>query len=988
MVDSASKKASFSQRHIKRFKSGFLLSQISSPSGWEYKAITRCVLAHRLFIDDCSLTISRSLVFCHLQIHFSYSSDGIPSHIVIHPMLLSTPFLDISPSLPLPAGTPITLLPFGTPAYFLACYSGPTAGLTKQFHLVLQGLGAGEWDNSSTSLVRSPTFIIGWIKVENKQGEDKGLTIIYPTKLCLLCLPVTSRASLDYIPDLPAPLQPSPQASRFHSSPEFGLVPTSIHTSTSQPSFISCPPSESFNSFRALTLSSNDLERATSEVGDYIDAVARERERERERLRREREVGAVTSPKTARVPSMTPVTVATESIEQSMSSSSTMSSALPSVLLPPSSPVLSTSQLKPSSATVQTFYPSPPQTELPTEAKSAPSTIMIQVATEQPPGSEGASFDAYDMDATWSQPKDGYLDMDMDNMDFVMNDIGLDFSLDVGSIPNASSSGATITPFNGRENTTIATAGIELEGAFTDDDFSFFDQPSKPNPPPQQSPNLHTRSSERSATLLSTSLPGSAIVSKMSPPRLSDPTDLHPTKSTSQLCTPGGFKENFTPRSPVDHIDFGPPGLLASPSPTPEGHSVPSTPTVHLELDSTPERPIAIADGLSRIGAGLFEPIPFAAYHREADDKYAVGKFALPSPPPEEPADRTSMSPPASKTRSGLSGGWRFEYNAVTDPRIGLVRKLIGVKRKIPSMGSKSGDSPSKKPFWTVAQEDWDRGEDLTYDNEESDADSVEEGADAEESDNTTPSRPTTPTPSYLPLGPTLLSAHFQHSHLLSLSVPLRPPGAAIRPLNLTSTNNPTPSVPTPVSPAATMGAASERSRSLEAVASAVAVEVVENPLWAESWKANVIGVGSVGGVWSTDIKAVQKLLDCIPGLEALSTVAELFGLADTASDSNMITAGSKSILRPMEAPMMSIGKGEAVIQVLPPALRFWEKLGLGPKGGRKNVAAFVMYEENVRQQPLMEKWLVGFRNSYQVRNLIPSYEHNRLSNRQSITEL
>jgi len=984
MVDSASKKPSFSQRHIKRFKSGFLMSQISSPCGWEYKAITRCVLVHYLFIDDCSLTIPRSLVFCHLQIHFSYTSDGIPSQLVIHPMLLSTPFLDISPSLPLPAGTPITLLPFGTPAYFLACYSGPTAGLTKQFHLVLQGLGAGEWDNSSASLYRSPTFIIGWIKVENKQGEDKGLTIIYPTKLCLLCLPLTSRGSLDYIPDLPAPLQPSPQASRLRSSPDFNSVSTSIHAS--QPSFISSTPSESFNSFRALTLSPNDLERATAEVGDYIDAVAREREREREKLRREREVGTVSSPKITRIPPMTPVTVATESIEQSMSFSSTLSSALPSVSLPPSSPGLSTPQLKPSSAAIQTFYPSPPQTELPTEVKSVPSAIMIQVATEQPPGSEGASFEAYDMDATWSQPKGAYLDMDMDNMDFVMNDIGLDFSLDVGSVPNASSAGATITPFSGIENTTIATAGIELEGAFTDDDFSFFDQPSRPNPAPRQSPNLHARSAGRSGTLLSTPLLRSVIGSKMSPPHMSDLPDL---KSTSQLYTPCGFKDNFTPRPPANHIDSGPPGLPASIGPIPESHSPPSTPTVHLELDSPLERPIAIADGLSRIGVGLFEPIPFSAYHREADDKYAVGKFALPSPPLEEgPADGTSISLPASTTRSGLSGGWRFEYNAVTDPRIGLVRKLIGVKRKMPSKGSKSDNPPSKKPFWTIAREDWNRGEGLIHENEESDADSVEEGADAEESDNTTPSRPTTPTPSYLPLGPTLLSAHFQHSHLLSLSVPLRPPGAAIRPLNLTSTHNPTPSVPTPVSPAATMGAASERSRSLEAVVSTVAVEVVENPLWAECWKANMVGVGSVGGVWSTDIKAVQNLLDCIPGLEAPSTVAELFGLTDTASNTNMITAGSKSTLHPMEAPMMSIGKGEAVIQVLPPALRFWEKLGLSPKGGQKNVTAYVMFEENARHQPLMENWLASFINSYQVRNLIPSNVHNRLSNRRSITEL
>jgi hypothetical protein len=62
-----------------------------------------------------------------------------------------------------------------------------------------------------------------------------------------------------------------------------------------------------------------------------------------------------------------------------------------------------------------------------------------------------------------------------------------------------------------------------------------------------------------------------------------------------------------------------------------------------------------------------------------------------------------------------LQRGWRIEYNAVTDPRIGLVRKLIGVKRKLPSMGSKSDNPPSKKAFWTVGQDDWDRGEDLTH---------------------------------------------------------------------------------------------------------------------------------------------------------------------------------------------------------------------------------------------------------------------------------
>ena len=35
--------------------------------------------------------------------------------------------------MPTPPGTPITLIPYGTPAYFITSYNGPTAGLTVQF---------------------------------------------------------------------------------------------------------------------------------------------------------------------------------------------------------------------------------------------------------------------------------------------------------------------------------------------------------------------------------------------------------------------------------------------------------------------------------------------------------------------------------------------------------------------------------------------------------------------------------------------------------------------------------------------------------------------------------------------------------------------------------------------------------------------------------------------------------------------------------------
>jgi mediator of RNA polymerase II transcription subunit 13 len=70
-----------------------------------------------------------------------------------------------------------------------------------------------------------------------------------------------------------------------------------------------------------------------------------------------------------------------------------------------------------------------------------------------------------------------------------------------------------------------------------------------------------------------------------------------------------------------------------------------------------------------------------------------------------------------------------------------------------------------------------------------------------------------------------------------------------------------------------------------------------------------------------------------------------------------------------LDAPMISIGKGDAIIQVLPTALRFWEKLGLSPKGGRKDLSAFVLFEdEGEGREALVETWLCNVRSAYQVR--------------------
>ncbi|KIM42937.1 hypothetical protein M413DRAFT_26897 [Hebeloma cylindrosporum] len=968
----------------------------------------------------------------HHKVFFSYSSDGSPSHLVLHPTLLPTPFLDIASSLPLPPGTPITLLPYATPAYFLATYNGPTAGLITRFHSSLQGIGPGLWDSIS------PTFIIAWIKVENKQGEDKGITIIYPTALCLSYIPLsTSRSPLDYIPELPAPLQPSPQVAPAVLSISQNL--DSPRSYPPRPSLFSSPTSDSLQLFRGLTLSkANDLRQVATEVGSYVDAVARERERERERLKRERETGASTaaSPKLTRTSATTPASVPTPISTDS-------SVIIPQSYIPPPPPP-PPSQLQPA-ISIQSFYPSPPHTVPNTvpalEGKTSPvdesshaQPMAIPLSTvpepaSQEPSTTNGAYDLFNMDSY-------NMGMDLD-----LDDIGIDFDMNMGSmLTTGSSAGATYAPAQG------GSMGMEYEDAFTDEDFSFFDAPTRSAPTSASGPHFppsnripsggtpahaHTRSTSSGGNI-------SHLLDTLSGP-----------SQQPMMWTPG--IEGFTPRS-VDHHDSSAADHLLSPGQTPFANatrhdeedamhapasSTSFTPTplpnVHLERianrsSSSSSHPTTAA------ATNHFEPIPFSKYHRDADGKYAVGKFAfsLPSPPPEEddehdnekeketlltkgdvtpttgqPASWMSRSrpkrwrwrPPILRMRStpvldatttapwsptgsgggaaagvvdvdgGGGGGWRFRYNAATDPRIGVVRKLIGVKRKAPHALAERNLKRTKSMSWPD-DDDWGaastrrlrEGADVQSTVAESEEEEEEdEDEEEEEEDIESPmlSRPTTPPPAYLPLGPTLLHTQFQHAHLLPLSTPLRPPGAAVAPINLSHpTAHPPPSVPTPVSPAATMGAANEKSKSLETAAFAIATEVVENPIWGETWRASAVGAKPTPELWSADYRAVASLLEGVPGLESRVSMEDFFELG---------TPDVSKPLQPLEAPMLSIGKGEAIIQVQPPALRFWEKLGLNPKSGKKDVSAIAIFEDDGEQgQSHVESWLSNVCSAYQ----------------------
>jgi mediator of RNA polymerase II transcription subunit 13, fungi type len=855
--------------------------------------------------------------------------------LTIHPVLRATPYIPLPCSLPLAPGTPITLLPHSTPAYYLANYTGPTSALVAQFDQSLAGMGAGEWQTYShpsgqrpTDYVdrKDPIFVVAWINVENKQGEDKGVTVIWPMRLCLSFVPGHPKLKnlLDYVPELPSQLQSSlltsiPVRSPFNSqdrgsTPLSGrrLFPRSLGRRAH-----SGPPSETLRTFRMLSPGKGkDMNGVAMEVGGYVDAVAREREKERERMKKEREL--------ANSPNLAAKTPGRNPSDSQAPGPSTIPRS-------PSQPQ-SVSGPTPAPHPSQHFYPSPPQSNPPQSAPltgNAPTSPEIQptpMADSEPPGNEensvpldeppeaaqpSASFDS-NVDTYWAQPQN--------NEDFM--DMGMDFNM--GFVDNTGGGGGA-----------YGRVTMDFDDAFTEDDFDFFDRPtasaSKVVPIPIKMEGLTPAAGPASLGM------------DMSPPLFSDGLHLSgPGPPNQSPWTMGSLGEGFTPRF-TDHHHTGenipptPQLLPPSPGPTPPSLSAPTTPNV--KLAHRREHTIQ-----ARLGTSIFEPIPFDPSHRIADGKYAVGKFALPSPPDEE--DRTEPM------FFSIKNGWRYNYEAATDHRIGIVRKLIGVKRKSFDQGTRR---IKMSPSWIREHEDWEGG----MGKMEVDEDLMKDESDDDDADADSPilSRPSTPTPAYVPLGPTLLHMHFHHSQLLPRCSPLRPPGAAVA---QTAAPPPT-NVPTPVSPAAMIGAASEKSKSLEAAASTVAREVVENVIWAEVWRSNTGGHGGQvdGEVWQSDVKNAAQLLSRVRGLESDVDLSRLFQLGEPATG---------SVLQELEPPMLSVTKSDAVIQVLPSALRFWEKLGLGPRGGKKDVTAFALFEDiGEERQTQVETWLNSVSAMYTV---------------------
>jgi mediator of RNA polymerase II transcription subunit 13, fungi type len=91
-----------------------------------------------------------------------------------------------------------------------------------------------------------------------------------------------------------------------------------------------------------------------------------------------------------------------------------------------------------------------------------------------------------------------------------------------------------------------------------------------------------------------------------------------------------------------------------------------------------------------------------------------------------------------------------------------------------------------------------------------------------------------------------------------------------------------------------------------------------------------------------------------------------IFSGSDPAS--LLTRTGDALSLHAMDPPLLSVGKSDVVIEIFPPALRFWEKLGLTPRGGAKNVTSYVFFEEQEDDKiEHVSRWLDRVSAAYSV---------------------
>ncbi|THH08030.1 hypothetical protein EW145_g2984 [Phellinidium pouzarii] len=976
IINDICERASKLGKVVRRLRSGVLWDMSTSKSGWSVGWEQHGKMS--------------PLSFCHIEVTL------FPSGILIQPHFRPTHFVPFLPSPLLLPGTPINLLPFSTPAYYLNMYSGPTTTLIKQFQASLEGLGAGNIlstrgiGRNSPGSESSADFVIAWVSVQNKQGEEKGLMVIWPADLCL-CLISTpemgedlgggallahSRRSLSFIPELPLALQASPipapatVPSQRAVSPQDSLVSPSLFTPggtrsasrETSPSIcyqarpaslpnLDRPPlakasssfsSEAAQALRTLAipqLPSRDIRKVAVDVGKYVDFVAKERDRERERIKKEREAatsgqdikGSMAAFTSEGGPSSGDAANSSHSrYMQTLSTAEPSSSeALPSITVN-THPLIIPPPLQiphPPTHLIEPSYPSPPDEDIRIEQTTPFPKDEFKELTEQT-ANDG-------IQQTHAVPLETF--DSFDGMEDFMMDLDMNFGMDIPP------------PTTHRSDLSADAVKVDFDslGVFTDDDFSFFDDPVRTD----SSTCLIEASQIDQITLQQASpFSGEQTLKTLGMSPLLEDSFLAPVPDMSGTAFSPSIPSPWVTAKVTEGFEFGGHGAVALDDfSAPE--LVPSSPDRSSLSPTGPATPdvVSVSDS-ETYGPDLsrpFYPIHFSTRFRSSDAKYAAGKFS----------NSLIDGEVSKRDEQPVALYWKGSYASMTDPRIGVIRKLNGVKRKIDVQEVRLSFS---SPSFSEDCDEWNScidGASTVADRAEHDTD--EEFPDMDEEDQAM-IRPSSPLPSHIPLGPALLSTQFSHSLLLPLSVNLRPPGASFIGTDMASPiSDP---VPTPVSPAATLCLENEKSRSLEATVQSLSREVTENVVWANAWRANSVDQTPT---WkqadhSEDVIyfdgsyfLTSSWLWSTLSIKDFSRIASL----QSPSSDGEIESESPTLLS-LEQPMIAVGKADGIIHLSPPALRFWVKMGLSPKNGPKNVVAFVLYQEDEKTHAQAEGWL------------------------------
>ena len=124
---------------------------------------------------------------------------------------------------------------------------------------------------------------------------------------------------------------------------------------------------------------------------------------------------------------------------------------------------------------------------------------------------------------------------------------------------------------------------------------------------------------------------------------------------------------------------------------------------------------------------------------------------------------------------------------------------------------------------------------------------------------------------------------------------------------------------------------------------------------------------------WAAVIKNVfPKAIDC--ALPALAAVNDVFPEMPAhakgqqrvpARKANETPAVPGSQIYPINPPFIRVRRGDSPWDLLPPAITFWETLGLAPVNGPKNVVAFCIYPHSDSLRPGLEGFLLHMQLAY-----------------------